>query len=259
MLSTTQLRSYQTTGYTLVPGVLSPAETERVRREIEHLFHQEHPGRVLEKDGRTVRGIHGCHQVSPLVARLARRSPVLTAAERILDGQVYVHQSKVNAKRAFQGDLWPWHQDYVFWQREDGMREPRATNVAFFLDEVTPHNGPLLFLPGSHRLDTGDTEGRGGEGDWKSHLSADLKYALTPERLRPLAERLGIESATGPAGSMLLFDPRLIHGSGTNMSPVDRTLLLLTYNSVHNVPTGGSRPAFLAEPDHTPLTALDEL
>ncbi|UED87497.1 phytanoyl-CoA dioxygenase family protein [Streptomyces profundus] len=259
MLSPSQLKTYETTGYVIVPGVLSPTETGRVRREVEHLFTQDHPGRVLEKDGRTVRGIHGCHQVSPLFARLARHTPVLTAAERILGGQVYVHQSKVNAKRAFQGDLWPWHQDYVFWEREDGMREPRVTNAALFLDDVTPYNGPLLFLPGSHRLDVVDVPRRDGDGGWESHLSADLAYSLTAELLAPLAERLGIEAATGPAGSMVLFDPRLIHGSGTNMSPVDRTLLLLTYNSVHNPPTGGSRPAFLAEPDHTPLTALDEL
>ncbi|MDT0444521.1 phytanoyl-CoA dioxygenase family protein [Streptomyces johnsoniae] len=260
MLSTSQLDIYRNKGYVVVPGLLSQAETARVRAEAEYLFGRDHPGRVMENDGLTVRGIHGCHQVSPLLARLARLSRVLSAAEQVLGSRVYVHQSKVNAKRALRGDLWPWHQDYIFWEREDGMPEPRVTNVAFFLDDVTPHNGPLLLLPGSQHLGVVAPQRReAAERGWEAHLSADLAYALDAARLAPLAEKFGIEAATGEAGSALMFDPRLIHGSGTNMSPVDRTLLLLTYNSIHNVPRGGRRPTFLAERDATPLRPVEAL
>ena len=54
---------------------------------------------------------------------------------------VYVHQFKLNAKAAFEGDVWQWHQDYGTWARDDGMPEPRAMNIAVFLDEVLPING----------------------------------------------------------------------------------------------------------------------
>jgi len=40
------------------------------------------------------------------------------------------------------GDVWQWHQDYGTWKRDDGMPEPRAMNIAIFLDEVMPINGP---------------------------------------------------------------------------------------------------------------------
>src|SRR5664280_1699171 len=52
---------------------------------------------------------------------------------------------------AFEGDVWQWHQDYGTWQRDDGMPQPRAMNIAVFLDEVMPINGPLLLIPKSHK------------------------------------------------------------------------------------------------------------
>ncbi len=60
---------------------------------------------------------------------------------------VYVHQFKLNAKAAFEGDVWQWHQDYGTWARDDGMPQARAMNIAVFLDEVMPINGPLLLIP----------------------------------------------------------------------------------------------------------------
>ncbi len=62
-----------------------------------------------------------------------------------------MHQFKINAKAAFDGEVWQWHQDYGTWARDDGMPEPRAMNIAVFLDEVMPINGPLMLIPKSHK------------------------------------------------------------------------------------------------------------
>ena len=69
--------------------------------------------------------------------------------EQIFGEKVYMHQYKINAKAAFTGDVWQWHQDYGTWARDDGMPEPRAMNIAIFLDEVMPINGPLMLVPRS--------------------------------------------------------------------------------------------------------------
>ena len=58
-----------------------------------------------------------------------------------------MHQFKINAKAAFDGEVWQWHQDYGTWKRDDGMPEARAMNISVFLDEVMPVNGPLMFIP----------------------------------------------------------------------------------------------------------------
>ncbi len=52
---------------------------------------------------------------------------------------------------AFEGDVWQWHQDYGTWLNDDMMPTERAMNVAIFLDDVNEYNGPLMFIPGSHK------------------------------------------------------------------------------------------------------------
>jgi hypothetical protein len=259
MLTDAQLREYRENGFVIVPDVIGPAALDAMRAEAERLYRLDHPGRVVEKDGTTVRGIHGCHLESPLFSGLVRHPVLLAIAEQVLGSQVYVHQSKVNAKRALDGDVWPWHQDYIFWEREDGMPAPRATNIGLLLDDATPDNGPLLFVPGSHKAGTVPAERR-GDGGWASHLAADLDYSLTSSQLAQIAAGPGIRAATGTAGSLLAFDPQLVHGSGTNMSPADRRLALITYNSIHNIPTETTspRPEFLSAADTAPLTPLTD-
>lgn len=257
MLTETQLDDYRRDGYVMLPDALPSGLVERIHDEVQRLYACDVPGRMLEKDGTTVRGIHGCHRVSDLLSRLVRLPALLEPAEQVLAGKVYVHQSKVNAKRGVYGDAWPWHQDFIFWQREDGIAEPRLTNVALFLDDATASNGPLLLLAGSHRSGTLPAARRTAAG-WQSNLSADLDYALDAEQLRAMARRYPVHAATGTAGSLMLFDPRLVHGSAPNISPYDRQLLLVTYNSVDNPPAElpRPRPEFLCARDVTPLTPL---
>ncbi|MDH8650072.1 phytanoyl-CoA dioxygenase family protein, partial [Klebsiella pneumoniae] len=72
------------------------------------------------------------------------------------------------AKSAFTGDVWQWHQDYGTWKRDDGMPQPLAMNIAVFLDEVMPINGPLMLVPRSQNA-----------GDLKaSHDLATTSYPL---------------------------------------------------------------------------------
>ena len=52
---------------------------------------------------------------------------------------------------AFGGDVWQWHQDCGTWINDDMMPEPRAMNVAIFLDDVNQFNGPIMFFPGSQK------------------------------------------------------------------------------------------------------------
>jgi hypothetical protein len=86
------------------------------------------------------------------VAEIARRQYIPERfLEQIFGEQVYMHQFKINGKMAFEGDVWQWHQDYGTWQRDDDMPEARAMNIALFLDDVTEFNGPLMFIPKSHK------------------------------------------------------------------------------------------------------------
>jgi ectoine hydroxylase len=177
---------------------------------------------------------------------------------------VYVHQFKINAKAACGGEVWAWHQDYVFWLKEDGMPAPRVTNVMVFLDEVNEFNGPLLLIPGSHREGVVDDEGRpaaaSGEPAWMANVGAELKYSLKRERVAALARRSGIVAPKGKAGSVLFFDANVFHGSAPNMSPFGRAIVISTYNSVENrpMPRAEPRPEFLAGRDYAALVPVED-
>lgn len=258
MLSKESVLRYEEDGFVFVEDVMTDKEVALLSEQAENELQMDGPRRVLEKDGKTVRGVHGSHQTSEVFARLVRHPSLLLPAMQVLGGPVYVHQFKINAKKAMQGDIWPWHQDYIFWNRGDGMQRPAVVNVAILLDAATVINGPLLFVPGSHRSGSLELTARGPADSWKSSFSADLDYAIDAPLLARLTADKEIVAITGPPGSILLFDPLLVHGSGTNMSVDDRRMVLVTYNRTDNplVAVPNPRPTFLAARDNTPLDPL---
>jgi ectoine hydroxylase len=186
----------------------------------------------------------------------------------ILGSQAYVYQFKINAKAGFQGDVWQWHQDYVFWLKEDGLPTDRVTTAVLFLSDVTRFNAPLFLIPGSHKGGVIDVDAReqplkGSQGKgpaWLSNLTADLKYALDADVITRLVQRHGMFSAEGPSGSLLFFHSNLVHGSTNNISPLDRMLVLISYNSVENLPlrVKNPRPEFLVSRKYDPITPLKD-
>lgn len=259
-LSDAELTRYDADGYVELPGFLRPGEIDLLRREIDVLAAENSPGRVLERDGRLVRALHGCHLTSDICRRLTELPRMVELAQQTLGGLAYVYQFKVNFKAAFGGDVWQWHQDYIFWRKEDGMRDPHVVNVMLFIDEVTEFNGPMMVIPGSHRSGMIDVEARAAAQNqpaWVANVSADLKYSLDRDTIAAMVRAKGIVAPKGPAGTVLLFHPNLAHASVPNLSPADRTVLIVTYNRVDNVPVphGAPRPEFLVSRDRTPVTA----
>jgi ectoine hydroxylase len=265
-LTDEQLRHYATNGYVLLPAQFSRDEVELLKAPLPHLFGVDNPRRVMEKDGRTVRSIFGCHATHQLFRRLSRDSRILDPVEQILGSKGYIHQFKINAKLRFSGDTWVWHQDFLAWLKEDRICRPDLVTATLFLDEVNEFNGPLLVIPGSHRHGLFDASPRDGQPSahygagekWVKNLIVDLKHPADSDAVSKLARYHGIAAPKGPAGSLLLFHANLFHASVPNVSPSDRMLALITYNSPANAPVEeGSRPDFLSGRDYTPIEADD--
>ena len=160
-----------------------------------------------------------------------------------------MHQYKINAKASFTGDVWQWHQDYGTWARDDGMPEPRAMNIAVFLDEVMPINGPLMLVPRSHngaccRADTTTARPPIRSGRW------------TRQPSRGWSKRRGIVAPTGKPGGVLLFHGNLVHGSAGNITPYPRKIVYLTLNAVSNYIRKPTRPEWIAHRDFTPIVPV---
>jgi ectoine hydroxylase len=258
-LKSEQIAAYERDGMLVCPGCFSPTETTTLNAEVHALMERDSPGRLFEADGKTVRALHGCHKTSEFFSRLIRHPRLLEPARQMLGSDVYLHQFKINIKAAFGGDVWQWHQDYIFWNQQDGIESPRLVNVAIFANEVTEFNGPLYFITGSHRHGMVESapadEARADQPAWAASFSAKLKYTLDRSDILKMLEEGELVSPKGPAGSVLFFHPNLAHGSVPNISPQDRTLIILTYNSVQNLPrpVAEPRPEFLVSRDYTVL------
>lgn len=256
-LSSSDLGSYSKHGFLLLQNWLDDEVINAVRQEAVALAEKESDARVFEPGGRAVRAIHGCHLENEVMQRLVRHPKLLQPAIQILQSDVYVYQFKINLKVGLDGQSWPWHQDFTHWFEEDGLPEPRAVNVGIYLDAVTRFNGPLFIIPGSHRASKQPSVEQESIG-WSAKYRADIKYTMDSEQVKRLIQKYGIQSTEGPPGSALFFDINVAHGSASNISPFDRWLLIITYNSVKNIPNlkHDPRPEFLVGRDFSPLQPL---
>ena len=268
-LSEEQVKTYEQEGYLFLSNYYSAAEVNVLKAELLKVFNEDTPKRVLEKERGLVRSVYGSHQTNEVFNQLSRHPRIVEPAQQLLGSEVYVYQFKINAKAAFGGDMWEWHQDYIFWKKEDGLRSERLASIAIFLDDVNEFNGPMFIIPGSQAEGVIDRSAQPvdkvlsyqvyeNSPAWISNLTADLKYSLDRETVANLVSKYGLFAPKGPAGSALFFHSNLVHASSNNISPFDRTVVIVTFNSVENVPEWREkpRPDFIVSHDATPVVPV---
>jgi ectoine hydroxylase len=176
---------------------------------------------------------------------------------------VYIHQLKVNLKQPFSGELWPWHQDFIYWRNEDKVPTNNIVSVMIFLDEIVEFNGPMYFIPGSHHAGCIDLQKKEGSPDgWEGDVSSSLTYQVGEQQITSLVEQGGLFSAKGNKGSAIWFDGNLVHASPPNISPLQRRIAILTYNALSNAPQDSKisrRPEFLNGLDRQPLLEVESV
>ena len=250
-LTNQQIKQFDEEGYIIISELFSPKEVEKLKGEISGIFAQRRDENVRENDGDTVRTAFATHTYNDVYGRFVCHPKILEPAEQLLEGQVYVHQFKLNAKAAFNGDVWQWHQDYGTWKNDDGMPEGLALNVAIFLDDVSNFNGPLNFIPRSHR------DGYLNAAHDTITTSYPL-WTLSNKKISQLVSDGGIIAPTGKAGSTIFFDSSLVHGSPSNMSPWSRNIVYISLNRTSNCITKFSRPEYIAHRDFDAITTLED-
>lgn len=261
-LGSDALSRFEREGFLALPGFLSATETAALGAELDTVVRaraQDPSEEIVREPGsEEIRSVFAVHRSNRRFARLAADRRLLAIAEQLLASRVYVHQSRVNRKPGFDGREFQWHSDFETWHVEDGMPRMRAVSMALGLTQNTPHNGPLMLVPGSHHHYVA-CPGRTPDDHYRQSLRRQ-EYG-TPDReiLAWLVERGGIEAPTGPPGSVVFFDCNVMHGSSGNITPLPRSNVFVVYNSVDNAlvtPFGGTRP----RPEHIAsrdFTALD--
>jgi len=253
-LSAEQLRQFDELGYLFLPNCFSEDEVALLRSEGETILRADRQEVWREKTGapRTAFAAQTFNEVFRLMAHHPR---LVEPLQQYFGEDVYVHQFKLNAKAAFEGDIWQWHQDYGTWARDDGMPEPRAMNIAIFLDEVMPINGPLMLIPKSHK------QGVLSAGHDKLTTSYPL-WTLDKETVTRLCEEaapdggVGIVAPTGKPGAVIMFHGNLVHASAPNITPYPRKIVYLTLCAVSNHITKFNRPEWIAHRDFAPIVPV---
>ncbi len=261
-LSRDQLDRYRREGFLVLPRLFAAAEVARLLAEMERLAAAADRTRddvIVEPESQAVRSLFRLHNGCAAIETLARDPRLADAARQILGSDIYVHQSRVNFKPAFEGKAFQWHSDFETWHVEDGMPRMRALSFSLLLTRNTEHNGPLLVIPGSH-LRYVRCVGETPPEHFKQSLRKQAYGVPDRDSLTRLASDHDIVSCTGDAGTVILFDCNQMHGSTANITPLARHNIFLCYNSVENrlvEPFGGmpARPLFLAERDPTSLRA----
>ncbi len=255
-LSTDQLSEFEQNGFLILPGLFSSNIVDVCMQELARLCKSPEircrPEAIIEPNRNKLRSLFAIHDpaISAFFDRLASDPRLVGMAMQILGGDVALHQSRVNLKPGFAGQEFYWHSDFETWHVEDGMPRMRAVSCSILLTENRPENGSLMLVPQSHRYFVACV-GETPDNHYQTSLRRQECGVPDNESLQQLIDQGGITSATGPPGTVVLFDCNTLHGSNSNITPLPRTNLFFVYNSIANplqAPYCGKqpRPEFIA-------------
>ncbi|MFH1303063.1 MAG: ectoine hydroxylase [Planctomycetota bacterium] len=251
-----QLIQYERDGFLILPAFFSDHEVAVFRAELTDLRDcqetKQKPEAILEPDHSELRSLFSVHksEISPLFAKVASDKRIVQMTKQILGSEVYIHQSRVNLKPGFAGKEFYWHSDFETWHVEDGMPRMRAVSCSLLLDQNYEFNAPLMLLPESQQ-EYIPCIGEAPHDHYQNSLRRQ-EFGIPDHRsLAEMVNRYGIMQGVGPAGSLILFDCNIMHGSNSNITPLPRSNLFFVYNSTSNYlaqPFGNRnpRPEFIA-------------
>jgi ectoine hydroxylase len=254
-LTEAEVQSFDQNGYLVLKDLFSATEVAALTAEAQLL--REGGGNLPSEDviaepgnDAAVRTVFRLDENNRLFDRLARDARVAGRVQQLLGDALYLHQSRLNYKPGFTGKEFYWHSDFETWHAEDGMPRMRAISASILLTDNSALNGPLMLIPGSHRQFIACA----GETPENNHAQSLKKQEIgvpSQDSLARMAETHGIDYASGKAGTVILFDCNVLHGSNGNITPFPRSNAFFVYNAWSNrlrAPFAASapRPDFLS-------------
>ena len=195
------LQQLDEVGCLALPGFCDPDTTRRIAERLEALYESEG-----EQAGSEFKPEEGCRRLANLADKdelfreLMVREDLLAYIRHVLGPSIKL--SSLNARSINAGCLrtQPLHADMSALPDVDGYW---VCNSLWMLDDFTPENGAVRFVPGTHQ---------------SGRLPADVLDD-------PETEHPGQELATGPAGTVLVMNAHLWHGGLPNLTDRPRRAL----------------------------------
>jgi hypothetical protein len=231
MLSPEQVSLYQEHGYLHIPQVFTPVEMDALEADLERLVAEwaitnqgwVGPWRQAYMDEQTEKAskltaMHDLHFYSEPWCRAVTHPRLNQAMADLLGPDVEVHHSTLHIKPPETGHPFPMHQDWAFYQHQDG----RYVDVLVHLDDTCHANGEIRFLDGSHKLGALEHITQAAEGPCTPHLPTDRYH---------LADTVAVPARRG---DVVCFCIHTIHGSHINTTDQPRRLVRVGYRHPDN-------------------------
>jgi phytanoyl-CoA hydroxylase len=203
-LTSDQLQAYHRDGYLLVPGMYSGKEMIEWKEQIKDLLLKEN---FSAKHGVRV----WMNEQLPDYFRPKMADPkVASILEQIIGPSVEYLSVKTVFKNSATTFSSPWHQDRFYWHGIEKI------SIWIALDDATPENGCLKFIPGTHKSElpmvTSQTE-EGFDNRIEDSVLKDMPVATIPVK----------------RGGAVFFSDLAVHSSHPNTAGTDRWSMIATY------------------------------
>lgn len=213
-LTDAQVAQYHEKGY-LIPDYRLPGDIlDRMRTAYQELLEANLRlgadfllGPHLTKPG--AQGVVG----DPVWLEFATHPDLMDMAAQLIGEDIILWGTTIFGKPAHSGKATPWHQDGDYYP----IRPLETTTIWIALDDVTPENGPMRFIPGSHKGKRLYSHHREEDQDFTIYDVCDAEHFD-----ESTAEELIIE-----AGQVSYHDVYMIHGSGPNSTDRRRAAFIV--------------------------------
>ncbi|MEB3735343.1 phytanoyl-CoA dioxygenase family protein [Halopseudomonas pachastrellae] len=213
-------------GFLLLPNAFSaeevavfPPEVERLRSDKGILASD---AAIREPDSGALRSLFAIHQSSELFAKVAADERIAAKVQHLLDGDLYVHQSRLNLKPGFKGKEFYWHSDFETWHAEDGLPRMRTISCSILLTDNHPATARYCWCR-VHTATSSAAWVKRQTSTTAAHCASKSLGVPDEASLAAMVSEGGITAATGQAGSVVLFDCNTLHGSNSNITPDPRS------------------------------------
>lgn len=239
MIEQWQVEQFQRDGVLVVEGVVSGDELAALQHDFDQWVEESRQhaagwgetmdGRArfdLESDHRadhpSLRRVSSPTEISPAYRRVAFDSRMARIAAQLIGGSgLRFHHSKINSKLPHTATQVKWHQDFPFTPHSNDD----IVTALLMVSDVTPQNGPLNVIPGSH------------VGPLWSHWHGERFAGAVEDEVIEQHCQAPV-ACFGPAGSVCFMHTRLLHASSPNETELPRTLFISVYAAEDALPFG---------------------
>ena len=170
-------------------------------------------------DHPALRRVNNPSEIDDTYMEVMRDSAMTDMVAALIGPDVKHHHCKINLKLPGTHTEVRYHQDFAYTPHTNDD----VVTALLMLDDMTPENGCLMVVPGSHR------------GPVYSLFEGErFTGFIAPDEERTLRERE--EPILGRAGSVCLMHTRLAHGSEPNRSTTPRGLYICVYSAADAFP-----------------------